>query len=159
MNTLFTRILQHLRRFVWAGVLLLLFILLKAAATHYWRQQHPLPETAASVAEQNNDKCDVRQGCVLANGMMIQFTPPLKSTLPFDLRISQVPPQTQTVNISFRMTDMDMGFNRYALHSIGQDTWQAQQIRLPLCVENRTDFWADISIGQQLFSVPFSISP
>ena len=60
------------------------------------------------------------------------------------------------MSVSFSMRDMDMGFNRYDLHRQADGGWLAQNVRLPLCTEERHDFLADVSVDGQVYRVPFT---
>lgn len=75
---------------------------------------------------------------------------------PFDIYIEHAPAGTEQVSISFSMKNMDMGFNRYMFERQPSGNWQAARIRLPVCVEGRRDFTADITIGSRTFQTAFT---
>lgn len=134
------------------AVLLLGFAAAKVAALLWWQQQHPAAAPAVHA-----DGCNVRQGCVLSQGSRVQFGPQSTAKSPFDITVDNVPADVVQVSVSFSMRGMDMGFNRYALQKQSDGRWAASQIRLPLCVDNRNDYLADITIGDQRHTLPFSI--
>lgn len=132
------------------AILLILFAIVKVAMLLWWKNQQP----EIMVVSQNI--CDVRQGCVLPNGAKIVFSQSFSAKSPFDIDIDNVPAGIKEVFISFSMKDMDMGFNRYKLIPQSQRHWQAKQIRLPICVQNRHNYLADIHIDQQTYQIGFS---
>ena len=80
----------------------------------------------------------------------------MQSKAPFDIEVRGVAADVAEVYVSFTMQDMDMGFNRYKLLRQGDGTWRAAQIRLPMCVQNRHDYLADIHIGGKVFQAAFA---
>ena len=87
----------------------------------------------------------------------MQFSPQSSAKSPFDIIISNAPADVAQVSVSFSMRGMDMGFNRYALQKQSDGSWVARQIRLPLCIDNRNDYLADITIGTEHHRLPFGI--
>ena len=134
------------------AILLLGFAAAKVAALWWWQQQHPAPAAAVHTAA-----CNVRQGCVLSQGSHLHFIPQSSAKSPFDIIISNAPADVAQVSVSFSMRGMDMGFNRYALQKQSDGSWVARQIRLPLCIDNRNDYLADITIGTEHHRLPFGI--
>ena len=132
-------------------ILLALAVLLLLGGAHFavrqWQTaQHPAP--AAAPAE-----CRPALGCTLPDGSRIRFAAALRR--PFDIRVDNVPPEVQRVEVSFSMQNMDMGFNRYPLVRQPDGSWLAAQIRLPVCTDRRHDYLADVRIGGQVFQVAF----
>ena len=123
------------RKLLLAGVLLILFAAAKLLLLDWWQKQQPQARAA---------ECDLIKGCILPDGSA------------FDITVENTPAETQQVSISFSMKDMDMGFNRYMLQQQSPRTWQAHQIHLPVCVEGRRDYIADITIGGQTFQTTFT---
>ena len=136
------------------AILLLGFAAAKVAALWWWQQQHPAP---AAAVHATTAACNVRQGCVLSQGSQVQFSPQSSAKSPFDIIISNAPADVAQVSVSFSMRGMDMGFNRYALQKQSDGSWVARQIRLPLCIDNRNDYLADITIGTEHHRLPFGI--
>ncbi|TFU40539.1 hypothetical protein E4T99_08975 [Neisseria sp. WF04] len=135
---------------VWAGILLLAFAAVKIAALLWWQSRQP---AVTSVAE---SACNVHAGCTLPNGAQVKFSSKVAAKAPFDITLRNVPAQTAEVFVSFSMRGMDMGFNRYKLLRRPDGSWAAPQIRLPVCVQNRRDYLADIHIGGEVFQVGFT---
>ncbi|MCP1771917.1 hypothetical protein J2T38_000724 [Neisseria perflava] len=129
------------------GTLLLVFAVIKIAMLGWWAQQQPTAQSA---------ECNVRQGCALPDGIQVKFSERITANAPFDIVLDSVPDTVQSVTVSFTMKDMDMGFNRYALKREADGRWAARQIRLPLCIERRNDYLADINIGGKVFQTAFT---
>jgi putative secreted protein len=134
------------RKLLIAGVLLILFAAAKLLLLDWWQKQQPQAHAA---------ECDLIKGCTLPDGSHVRSTP-ISHRSAFDITVENAPAETQQVSISFSMKDMDMGFNRYMLQQQSPRTWQARQIRLPVCVEGRRDYIADITIGGQTFQTTFT---
>lgn len=134
------------RKLLIAGVLLILFAAAKLLLLDWWQKQQPQARAA---------ECDLIKGCTLPDSSHVRSTP-ISTRSAFDITVENVPSETQQVSISFSMKDMDMGFNRYMLQQQSPRTWQARQIRLPVCVEGRRDYIADITIGGQTFQTTFT---
>lgn len=132
------------------GVLLLLFAAVKIAALVWWKNQQP------EAVAWNAAACNVHQGCPLPNGAEVKFSDTVQAKAPFDVAVRHVPADVAEVFVSFSMKDMDMGFNRYKLVRQPDGTWLASQIRLPVCVQNRHDYLADIHIGGQVYQTAFT---
>lgn len=135
------------KKLIIAGVLLLVFAAVKLIALDWWRQQQPQARQA---------ECRVTQGCTLPNGAYVKFSDKVEAKQPFDIVLKNVPEGVQDVTVSFSMKDMDMGFNRFTVRRQNDGTWAARQIRLPVCVENRHDYLADIRIDGEVFQTAFS---
>ena len=132
------------------AVLLLGFAGVKIAALLWWQKQQPAL-TVLSAAE-----CTVHAGCALPNGTVVKFSNTVQAKAPFDIEVRGVAADVAEVYVSFSMQDMDMGFNRYKLLRQSNGTWRAVQIRLPVCVQNRHDYLADIYIGGKVFQTAFT---
>ena len=135
------------KKLIIVGVLLLVFAAVKLIALGWWQQQQPQAKQA---------ECQVTQGCTLPNGVYVKFSDKLEIKQPFDIVLKNVPETTQEITVSFSMKDMDMGFNRFNIRRQDDGTWAAKQIRLPMCVENRHDYLADINIDGEVFQTAFS---
>lgn len=135
------------KKLIIVGVLLLVFAAVKLIALGWWQQQQPQAKQA---------ECQVTQGCTLPNGVYVKFSDKLEIKQPFDIVLKNVPETTQEITVSFSMKDMDMGFNRFNIRRQNDGTWAAKQIRLPMCVENRHDYLADINIGGEVFQTAFT---
>ncbi|UOO82720.1 hypothetical protein LVJ83_04450 [Uruburuella testudinis] len=132
------------------AVLLLAFAAVKVVSLLWWQNSQP----ARTVLDQA--QCNVHQGCVLPGGMQLKFSDQVYAKAPFDIELRGVDAAVQEVFVSFTMKDMDMGFNRYKLVRQPDGSWRAAQIRLPVCVQNRHDYLADIHIGKKVYQVGFA---
>lgn len=141
------------------ATLLVGFALAKIAAIVWWQQQPGTNTNKAisSTSLSSTSQCAVRQGCTLSNGAHIIFGPQSNAKTPFDIHIQNLPEQTHQVTVSFSMRDMDMGFNRYNLQQQSDGSWLGQQIRLPVCIDNRNDYLANIVIDGQTHTLAFGI--
>ena len=137
--------MSNKQKWLFAGVLLLVFAASKLLLLQWWQQQQPIVEMV---------QCDVQAGCRLPNGAWLIFGETLGVKTPFDVRVEQLDRTVQQVTISFAMKDMDMGFNRYDLRK-ENDVWWGRNIRLPLCTESRHDFLANIQLDKQVYQVEF----
>lgn len=133
-----------------AGILLLVFAAAKLFMLDWWQKQQPQAVQA---------ECNAVQGCTLPNGVHAKLDALVSAKQPFDVVLTQVPPEAAEVAVSFSMKNMDMGFNRYKLKREADGTWAARQIRLPLCVERRNDYLMDVHIGGQVFQTAFIAQP
>ena len=84
---------------------------------------------------------DIVQGCAGA-GLTVRMDQVPKVMRPFRLTVTA--PEADAVEASFRMADMEMGFNQYRLIKqagpAGEaPVWQAE-VTLPVCVRNRRDW-------------------
>ncbi|WP_416191071.1 hypothetical protein [Neisseria sp. CCUG12390] len=135
------------KKLIIAGALLMVFAAVKLIALGWWQRQQPQARQA---------ECRVTQGCTLPNGVYVKFSDKVYAKQPFDITLKNVPEDTENITVSFTMKDMDMGFNRFNIRREPDGTWAAKQIRLPVCVENRHDYLADINIGGQVFQTAFT---
>lgn len=134
------------------ALLLVLFATLKIAALWWWRQAQPTTDVPLLLSH-----CPVRQGCILPNGSRLHFGSQADAKTPVDIMLTGAPANTRQVTLSFSMHGMDMGFNRYTLQRQPDGSWLGRQIRLPLCVEQRNDYLADIRIDQATYTIPFTV--
>lgn len=134
------------RKLLFAALLLIAFAAVKLVLLQWWQAQQP-----QAVAAQ----CDLTEGCTLPDGSRVRAAA-VSTKKPFDIYIEHAPAGTEQVSISFSMKNMDMGFNRYMFERQPSGTWQAVRIRLPICVEGRRDFTADITIGSRTFQTAFT---
>lgn len=135
------RVAFRQRRLLLLALLLLAFAAAKLATLWWW--QHNTPNTAPTPL---SAPCDIRRACALAGGAHIRFSAQQRAQDPFDIRIDGLPAHTGRVYVQFSMSGMDMGFNRFELRRSGEGSWQATQIRLPLCIEQRHDYRVDVFV-------------
>ena len=80
------------------------------------------------------------------------------STQPVALKpfmLSVASPNLRKAAVSFQMSGMDMGFNRYELKP-GPDGWWSASITLPVCTVSRVDWIVHISLDEQVYGLDFS---
>lgn len=131
------------------AVLLLAFAAAKVAALLWWQAGKPEAQTLDAA-------CNVVAGCKLPNGAEIKFSRTVAAKEPFGITVRGVPENVREVFVSFSMRGMDMGFNRYPLRRQADGSWAAEQVRLPMCVQGRHDYLADIHIGGEVFQTGFT---
>lgn len=107
-------------------------------------------------AQSTLSNCNVRSGCILPGGAVIQFTPPADVTKPFNITMRQVPASVKRISIHFTMRNMDLGFNRTDFKSQGNGVWKAHHAVLPVCVDERNDFLGDLTLDGQHYNIVFS---
>ncbi|WP_107687769.1 hypothetical protein [Neisseria wadsworthii] len=137
------------KKWMMIGALLLAFAAIKLGMLYIWNKQQPQAQNVSA-------DCDVRKGCVLPGGTTVKFSEPLSAKAPFNIEINHVPQDVQSVYLSFSMSNMDMGFNRYDLKKQADGAWRAENVRLPLCTDNRHDYLADIHINGKVFQAGFT---
>lgn len=106
--------------------------------------------------KQSNDKsinhaivisdCDpTKNSCVIENfNYTLYVKNEVSALMPFIVNIEEAEKQPQTIDISFEMMGMDMGFNQYHLVKVGE-AWQAKVI-LPVCSLGRNDWLLKVKI-------------
>lgn len=101
--------------------------------------------------------CDIRKGCELPNGAILRIEGAVINTIkPFKMFVTNAPADTEKVYVSFSMTDMDMGFNRYKFirDEDNPRNWTAASVLLPVCVVSRKDYLVDLTIGKKVYRIP-----
>ena len=79
---------------------------------------------------------DIVKGCS-GDGLAVRLDQAPQVMRPFKLEVSA--PEADSVEASFSMAGMEMGFNRYRLIKQGDQLWDAD-VTLPVCVRNRKDW-------------------
>lgn len=140
---------QSPKQWIVIAVLLIMFAMIKVFLWQYYQQQN------SSLTSLESD-CDVAgQGCVFADGAKLQLIGVGNNQTPFQARAENVPEQTQTFIASFKMRDMDMGFNRFEFQPMGNGVWVVNPIYLPLCHSNRHDWVIEWQMDEQSFHAEF----
>lgn len=110
-------------------------VLLKLVAFLWEKQQKINPN--ADIQENTKSECNIKR-CEFDNGVLVESIGNVSSKTPFEILISNVPPETKKAYIYFSMDSMDMGFNRFDLiankERVGQ--WKTKPILLPICAIN-----------------------
>jgi hypothetical protein len=76
----------------------------------------------------------------------------LKALAPFEVWLKA--PGAHTVEASFTMQGMDMGFNRYTLRPDAAGVFRTR-VTLPVCVSGRRDWLMTLTVDGHTLSVPF----
>jgi hypothetical protein len=87
---------------------------------------------------------DVVAGCTLqvdGQPLHIRFSETPRPLRPFDLEVAMA---AESIEASFQMQDMEMGFNRYRLLSEA-GKWHARII-LPACIRGRSDWKLQLDV-------------
>ena len=115
---------------------LLIFAAIKIVMIFWWQdKQNHLPKTQIQAA------CNVlTQGCTFLNSATFRLHDVRDNKSPFQIIITGLPENVQSVSASFDMQDMDMGFNRVDLIKQADGSWQATSVYLPFCTAARHDW-------------------
>ncbi len=95
-------------------------------------------------------------GCTfIHNGLpaKLRFSPQPEVLRPFLLTLTV--PKLRKASVSFQMSGMNMGFNRYDLKPETDNRWTAR-ITLPVCTVSRVDWIAELDLDGQLYSLMFT---
>ena len=128
--------------------LLLVFTLLAIAAAGYWLKR---PAKAQAV------RCaDPVAGCTFlhhGSDVKLLFSTQPKPLESFALRIHA--PGATRISAAFQMNGMDMGFNRYDLHTAENGAFNAN-VTLPVCVSGQRDWTLYLDVDGSHYALPFS---
>ena len=128
--------------------LLLVFALLAIAVAGYWLKR---PAKAQAVL------CtDPVAGCTFrhhGSGVTLVFSTQPRPLEPFALRIHA--PGATRISAAFQMNGMDMGFNRYDLHTAENEGFTAN-VTLPVCVSGQRNWTLYLDVDGAHYSLPFS---
>lgn len=83
----------------------------------------------------------------------LQFSAQPEALKPFALSLTS--PGLRKASVSFQMSGMDMGFNRYNLLPETGGLWTAN-IRLPVCTASRADWIAELDLDGRLYRLSFA---
>lgn len=83
----------------------------------------------------------------------LRFSAQPEALKPFVLSVAS--PHLRKASVSFQMSGMDMGFNRYELRPDADGRWSAS-ITLPVCTVSRVDWIAQINLDEQAYVLDFS---
>lgn len=95
-------------------------------------------------------------GCTFVHKGMpanLRFSSQPEALRPFLFSLAS--PNLHTASVSFQMSGMNMGFNRYDL-KLGSDGRWAASITLPVCTVSRVDWIAELNLDGQLYSLTFT---
>lgn len=115
----------------------------------YFRAQAPVPVVQAMGC------ADIVKGCH-GDRLSVRMDRAPEVMRPFRLEVAA--PQAGSMEASFNMAGMEMGFNRYRLMQRSDRVWEAE-VTLPVCVRNRRDWLLllDVTEGsaRRQVAVPF----
>lgn len=129
----------------------LLVITALAALAVWGALQQSRPQTAQTII------CpDPLAGCTFLHKnapVRLQFSARPEALKPFALSLTS--PALRKASVSFQMSGMDMGFNRYNLLPETGALWTAN-IRLPVCTASRADWIAELDLDGRLYRLSFA---
>lgn len=128
--------------------LILVVVLAAIAVTGYW-----LKRPAAAVAVNCTDPL---AGCTFnhrGTPAQLRFSSQPVPLEAFELSVRT--PGAGRISAELQMSDMDMGFNRYALHPVPGGAFGAK-VTLPACVSGRHDWVLYLDIDGTRYALPFS---
>ncbi|AUZ03975.1 MULTISPECIES: hypothetical protein [Vitreoscilla] len=89
--------------------------------------------------------CELEKNCVLDAQTQVKSLERLRLNQPFHVVLQSNTP-VEEVSVSFSMTDMEIGYNRYKLTTEDGKTWKTE-IKLPFCTLSRADYIATWRVG------------
>jgi len=132
----------------WLAPALVILLIAGVVAASRFMQPREMPALAL-------DCPDLQAGCATSlagREIKLGITGELKVLSPFEVWLKA--PDAKTVQASFTMVGMDMGFNLYTLRPDGSGAFRAR-ITLPVCVSGRRDWVMTLRVDGQAVTVPF----
>lgn len=130
-----------------------ILIIVALAALAIWGE---LQQSGQETATQPIVCPDPVAGCTFIHKGMpanLRFSSQPEALRPFVLSLTS--PSLRKASVSFQMSGMNMGFNRYDLKLGDGGLWSAN-ITLPVCTVNRVDWIAELDLDGQLYSLTFA---
>jgi hypothetical protein len=130
-----------------APALVILLIASVVAANHFLKPAKAMPSSVICA--------DLRAGCtsgLAGREIKLGIVGELKVLTPFEVWLKA--PGAETVQASFTMEGMDMGFNLYTLRPDAEGVFRAR-VTLPVCVTGRRDWIMTLHIDKAAIAVPF----
>lgn len=131
---------------------LLAFAMLKILMLLWWQNKQ-------SVVHTLDCHTVATSGCLFAPNASLQLVGVKNNQTPFTIQATGVPSHVQGISASFSMRDMEMGFNRFDLKKQLDGSWQAQNVRLPLCTASRHDWQIEWAVDGQMYRATFQTQP
>lgn len=100
--------------------------------------------------------CQLEKNCVLDAQTQVKSLERLRLNEPFHVVLQTNTPVAE-VSVSFSMTDMEIGYNRYKLTSVDGKTWQTD-IKLPFCTLSRADYIATWRVGARKYESVLNVT-
>lgn len=128
--------------------LLLVVALVAIAVAGYWLKR---PAEAVAI------RCaDPLAGCAFSHlgvTASVRFSVQPAPLEAFELSVRAA--NATRISAEFQMVSMDMGFNRYDLRPVGNDTFSSK-VTLPVCISGRRDWILFLDIDGTRYALPFS---
>lgn len=146
-----------MERMLWLGVGLLALAVAGLFAYKYSQSQNDLPVVSGTLSS-----CDVQQGPCSAvidgvGTVTLTIAPrPIPLVEPLTINVETSIPAVQDVDVDFSGVDMNMGYNRFGLKSLGEGRYDGVGM-LPVCVRNRMTWEAKVmlTMSDAVYVVPF----
>ena len=140
--------MEQLRLPRWLAPVLVILSIAGVIAISRFAEKEAITAVAVACA-------DVQTGCkATLNGRAVEFgvAGELKVLSPFEVWLKA--PDARSVEASFTMAGMNMGFNLYTLRPDAAGVYRAR-ITLPVCVSGRRDWAMTLIIDGRALTVPF----
>ena len=125
------------------GLLLIAAIFILSYLAGHWLQQGE-----QETGELHKSSCDPsEQLCretVAENQFELLFDGEPSPLVPFNVVVTSLQAEILSMQVTFEMEGMDMGFNQYSLEQVGNQ-WRARVI-LPVCSQSRGDWLMNLKI-------------
>lgn len=144
---------QHLskRNKILTALLCFAFAAAKLGGLWLWQQQQ---------SENHAHQCQVTaEGCTFGQNARFRLHGITHHKDAFSMIAENLPEHTRSVQVSFSMQDMDMGFNRYNLKRQSDGSWRLDNARLPLCIAGRHDWLVEWTIDGKSHQAAFRTQP
>lgn len=148
---------RMVERGLWGVVVVLALAVIGLFAFRYFHSEDELPiVTAAPPA------CDVQAGaCTLVlegvGAVTLTIAPrPIPLVEPLSLQVETAVPGVRKAEIDFSGVDMNMGYNRFPLKSVGEGRYEGDGM-LPVCVRSRMTWEAKVMLATDrvMYVAPF----
>lgn len=134
------------------AIALFIFASIKLILLFWWNQQQTHTDT------QTIDSCSfLQEGCRFDKQANFKAIGLNNAKSPFTLQAQNVSPHVKSIEVSFQMKGMDMGFNRFNLKPQGEGVWQLDRVYLPLCVAGRHDWLVIWKVDGQTYQAEFEL--
>ena len=100
--------------------------------------------------------CQLENQCVLDHITQVKTLERVRLNQPFDVVLTTTE-VVDEVSVSFSMTEMEIGYNRYKLTSEDGKTWTGQ-ISLPFCTLSRADYIATWRVGPRKYESALNVT-
>lgn len=129
-----------------------LLIICALAGLALWAKQHRIEPTGVIVIP----CADPVRGCAFVHHgqrSTLRFSAAPKPLEPFDIELYA--PSAARASVRFQMGGMEMGFNRYDLTAGRGGLFKVGAVRLPVCTQGRSDWFAFFSLDDKTYQISF----